>query len=387
MADRRICFITGARSEYDILFPVIRACQETPGLSPFVIAGAGHLSRLHGHTIDLIEADGVTIAATIESLLASDSWNGRALSFGSFFEGLCRALPQHKADLLVVAGDREEALAGALAGNFLRTPVAHLFGGDRCIASDVDEVFRPAISKLAHLHFAATEAHRDRLIKMGESADHVWNVGATSLDRLADEPLLNLAALESHLGTPLTSPYFLVIHHPSPAFNADATAAEMEAVLDGVLAAGYPVFCSYPNFDPGNIAMREVIERARVRHQNLHIFSTLPRAIFVNLFRHCAAIVGNSSAILIEAPFLKVPGILVGPRQDLRDRGGNIIPVGFDAVAIAAACRHAADNADFRARVKADPSPYGDGASARRIAELLAHVPVGPELLIKTMTY
>jgi UDP-hydrolysing UDP-N-acetyl-D-glucosamine 2-epimerase len=386
MPKRRAIFITGARSEYDILYPVARACQQRHDIEPLIVAGAGHLSPQHGD-LDLLRADGIEIAATIDSLNKSDTWADRARAFGNFYQGLCTVLAERCPDYLVVAGDREEALAGALAGVFLQIPVAHLFGGDRCIASDIDEVFRPAISKLSHLHFTATKAHRERLIRMGERTDRVWAVGATSLDRLADEPLLDRDQLGMQLGADLSGPFFLLIQHPSPTLNIVETGREMTTVLEALLAYGHPVFCSYPNFDPGNVAMRDAIDAAAKSHENLHIFRTLPRQLFVNLFRHCSAIVGNSSSIVIEAGFLKIAGILVGPRQDMRETGSNVIRVRIDEMEIRDACRTTLENDAFRRNVQGCQSLYGDGRSAPRVAALLAEVALDRELLTKTISY
>jgi GDP/UDP-N,N'-diacetylbacillosamine 2-epimerase (hydrolysing) len=386
MSARRLIFVTGTRAEYEIMAPVIRASMAA-GLDSAVIAGAGHRSPLHGDGLALIRADGVAIAAEIDSLLPSDSWESRAQSFSRFFDGVCRALAGARPDLLVVAGDREEALAGALAGNFLQIPVAHLFGGDRCLASDVDEVFRPAISKLAHLHLTATDGHRERLLRMGERPDCVWTIGATSLDRLADEPVMTRDALAEDLGDDVRLPYFVLLQHPAPMVNDVDTAAEMATVLQGVLAPGHAVFCGYPNFDPGNAAMRRVLDVAAVRTPSLHVFSTLPRRQFVNLLRHCVAFVGNSSSIVIETGFLHIAGILVGRRQELREAGANVLRVPIDAASIAAACRKAHDDPDFRAVVARCSSPYGDGKSAARAAAILAEVKLGRDLLMKTVTY
>lgn len=386
MPTRRVSFITGARSEYDILYPVARACQHRPDIEPSIIAGAGHLSPQHGD-LALLSADGIEIAATIDSLDKSDTWADRARAFGNFYQGLHAALAERRPDILVVAGDREEALAGALAGVFLQIPVAHLFGGDRCIASDIDEVFRPAISKLSHLHFTATEGHRERLIRMGERPDRVWAVGATGLDRLADEPLLDRDQLGMQLGADLSGPFFLLIQHPSPTLNIVETGREMTTVLEALLAHGYPVFCGYPNFDPGNASMREAIDAAAKSHKNLHVYRTLPRHLFVNLFRHCSAIVGNSSSIVIEAGFLKVAGILVGPRQDLRETGSNVIRVGIDETEIRNACRTVLEDDAFRRDVQNCPSLYGDGRSASRVATLLAEIALDRNLLTKTISY
>ena len=351
MAKRRAAFITGARSEYDILYPVARACMRRDDIKPCIVAGAGHLSPQHGD-LDLVRADGIEIASAINSLEAGDGWVDRARAFGRFYQGVCDVLALRRPDLVVVAGDREEALAGALAGVFLQIPVAHLFGGDRCIASDIDEVFRPAISKLSHLHFTATEGHRERLIRMGERPDRVWAVGATGLDRLSDEPLLNRKELARQLGADLSGPFFLLIQHPTPTLGLAESGREMTTVLEAVLSFGYPVFCSYPNFDPGNAPMRAAIDAEAERRKSLHVFRTLPRHLFVNLFRHCSAIIGNSSSIVIEAGFLKVPGILIGRRQDLRETGANVIRVPIEAARIRDACRSALEDESFRRQVR-----------------------------------
>lgn len=386
MSPRRIDALTGARSEYDLLYPVLRALGAHPGVRAGVIAAAAHLSPFHGLGVRQIERDGFPIVGRIESLLSSESWPGRALSFAQLVEGLTRLLAPDPPAVLVVAGDREEALAGALVGNFLGVPVAHLYGGDRCLASDVDEVFRPAISKLSHLHFTATDEHRDRLLRMGEVPEHVWTVGAPGLDRLRDEPDAGDDALAARFGVDVRRPFFLVIHHPSPLLGSD-TSAEMAEVLRGVLALGHPVFCSYPNFDPGNVAMRAAIDAARADNPGLIVYHNLPRAEFVSLYRRCAAVVGNSSSIVIESGFLKVAGVLVGRRQELRQTGDNVLRVPAAAAAITGACRRALDDGAFRELVRNAPCLYGDGRTGPRIAEVLARIELPRELLLKTIAY
>src|SRR5262249_28334368 len=142
--NRRIFFLTAARSEYDILVPVIRAVAGTPGLSASVIPSAAHLSPFHGSGIEQIRADGFPIAGCVESLLSAESWTARSLSFAGLVEGLTRLLAADRPDILFICGDREEVLAGAIVASFLGIHIAHLGGGDRSIASDIDEVLRQA---------------------------------------------------------------------------------------------------------------------------------------------------------------------------------------------------------------------------------------------------
>lgn len=385
---RKIYFISGARSEFDILAPVISYCG-TYGVDAQVILCAAHLSPFHGMGIDQVREQGYSIAGAIESLLCSESVSGRSLSFSTLLDGLTRFLSVNRPDVICVAGDREEALAGALVGTFLGIHVAHLFGGDRCIAADIDEVFRPAISKLAHFHLTATDSHRNRLVRMGEYPENVWTVGGTGLDGLiglndvADEELSNRFSVD------ISQPFFLVIHHPTPTFGVEGTECEMLSVLKGVLATGVRIFCSYPNFDPGNMGIRRAIDAVTEANPNQMVrYHNLPREVFAALYRRATGIVGNSSSIIIEAGFLKKPGILCGPRQDLRECGPHIIRVASeDTAAITAACRRAMEDTDFLETIAHSDSLYGDGHAGERVAHILSTIPLTEEVLRKTNAY
>ncbi len=384
---RRIFFLTGARSEYDLLSPVVREVNKTPGLSAELIVGSAQLSPFHGMNIENIKRDGFQIAGKVESLLCSESWEGRALSYSNLFEGITRLIAFNRPDVMFVAGDREEALAGALAACFQGIPVAHLHGGDRTAVAELDDVLRHVISKTAHLHFTATESHRQRLIRMGEFPDKIWVTGGTGLDRLSEEAGVPDEVLNKEFGVDVQKPFFLLIHHPVPLINPEEGGNEMTAVLDGVLSLGHPVFCSYPNFDPGNLAIRQAIDDMKAKNDRLIVFHTLPRDRFVSLYRRCTAIVGNSSSIVIEASFLHKPGVLIGPRQNLREVGPNVLQIEPTVAEVKAACQRCLDDAEFLKLVGEAPSIYGDGHASRRIAKVLAEVELSPKLLLKTITY
>lgn len=379
---RRIHLLTGTRAEYDLLQPVAAALR-AHSVDVKLIPAAAH----HGDALAQIAADGIPVAPAIVSLLRGDSWEARGLSFAMLCEGLTRQFAAERPDVLVVAGDREEALAGAIAGNFHGVVVAHLFGGDRCLASDVDEVFRPAISKLSHLHFTATEGHRARLIRMGEEPAVVFAVGATGLDRLVAEPALPDDAIERAVGIDPARPYFLLLHHPSPLLGEDTGAREVEQIVSGLAALGHPILCGRPNTDPGSALLSAALERARVRHPELRLVPNLPRTLFANLYRRCTAIVGNSSSIVIESSVLRVTGILVGRRQELRETGANVLSVPADALAVREAATRALSDPAWRAALAGCGSPYGDGRSGARVAAVLSRVELAPGLRMKTLSY
>jgi GDP/UDP-N,N'-diacetylbacillosamine 2-epimerase (hydrolysing) len=383
---RRVFFLTAARSEYDILYPVISEALRI-GLDAQVIVTGAHLSPFHGMGVRQIQSDGFKIAGEITTLFASESWEGRSLSFASLCEGLTRLLSQNKPNILCIAGDREEALAGAIVANFLGIHVVHLFGGDRCIASDIDEVLRPAISKMAHFHFTATEGHRERLIRMGEIPEQIWSTGGTGIDRLRTAEDIVDDELNQKFSIDVRSPFFLLIQHPSSLESTEGRKKEIENILTGMLSLGHPVFCSYPNFDPGNVEIRTAIDEARIAYSNLIVHHNLPRKYFVSLYRRCTAIVGNSSSIVIESGFLKVPGILVGNRQDLREIGPNVIRIGSTQAEIRNACKRAITDEVFLSEVSNCPSIYGDGYASARIASIIANAPLDKSLLHKTIPY
>jgi UDP-hydrolysing UDP-N-acetyl-D-glucosamine 2-epimerase len=383
---RRVFFLTAARSEYDILYPVIEAVTQV-GLRAEVVVSGAHLSPFHGSGVHQIRADGFPIAAELPTLLASETWEGRSLSFAHLTEALTHLFASNKPDLLCVAGDREEALAGAIVANFLGIHFAHLFGGDRCVASDVDEIIRPAISKMAHFHFTATEGHRERLIRMGESPEQIWATGGTGLDRLRTTPDIGDDFLNRKFGIDVSKPFFLLIQHPSSLQGPESRKEEMTGILNGILSLGHPVFCSYPNFDPGNMAIRSAIDEAKARYDNLIVHHNLPRDHFVALYRRCAAIVGNSSSIVIESGFMRVPGILVGDRQNLREIGPNVIRVGSGEEEVRSACLRALEDQAFLSGVRTCQSIYGDGYAASRIARIMSDISLDRALLHKTITY
>jgi len=384
---RRIYFLSAARSDYDLMSPVLLELRKSSAVDVGVIACSAQLSPFHGSAVRQIEEDCVPIVGRIETLYSSESWAGRSLSFASVVEGLTRFLQQDKPDILFVTGDREEHLAGAIVANFFGLHVAHLHGGDRGVASEMDELCRPAISKMSHYHFTATEKHRERLIRMGELADNVWTCGGPGLDRLLHTPDAPLATLEEKLGFRTDQPFLLVIQHSSPLFSKGKEEQEMRTLLQATLKLGIPVLCSYPNHDPGNVGIRCAIDAVRAEDPLLHVYHNLPRQEFVTVYRRCAAIVGNSSSLVLESTFLKIPAILVGPRQDERECSTNVVRIGFDSEQIEQACRRAVFDSAYRAEAAAAPSLYGDGHAAPRIAKLLATIDLDPKLLLKTMPY
>jgi GDP/UDP-N,N'-diacetylbacillosamine 2-epimerase (hydrolysing) len=386
VSKRRVLAVTGIRSEYDILFSVFEAIRAHPSLALELIVTGAHLSPEYGETVRQIRKDGFRIAEEIESLISGDHDSSRVKGLAIQLQGLVQAVARIRPDLLLVLGDREEAMSTALVGNYLNIPVAHIAGGDRAIGNADDQV-RHAVTKLAHLHFATNAESARRIRRLGEQRFRVFDVGNPGLDRLRTTPKLSAPQLSRRLGFSLgeREPFLLLIQHPLST-EIDRAGEQMRITLDAVERLGLKTVLTFPNSDPGSQDMIRAIE-ARRDLGILHAVTTAPRLEFINLMRRASCLIGNSSAGLLEAPLIKLPVVNIGNRQKGRLHAGNVQFVPHDVAAIVRGVRRAVYDTGYRAKVRGCRNPYGDGRSSGRIARVLATVPLNDRLRIKDITY
>lgn len=368
---RRIAVFTGTRAEYGLLYWLLKDLQSHPDLELQLIVGAMHLSPEFGDTWRQIEQDGFRIDARVEMLLSSDSRVGMAKSLGLGTLGLADALDRLRPDLLVLLGDRFEALAAAQTAVVLGIPVAHLHGGE-ITEGACDDAFRHAITKMANLHFVATEIYRRRVIQMGEAPDSVFNVGALGLDHLCRTPRMSLADLSDSLGFALRAPFLIATYHPATQSEEDPA-----ATFDAMLAAldrfpEYQLILTYPNADSGGRALIPRLEE-RARHQPDRVLAipSLGFRRYLSALAHASAVVGNSSSGIIEVPAFGIPTVDIGSRQRGRTAAESVLHCETDKASITAALRHALAPA-FAAACRSVRNPYGQGNAAADIIRIIA---------------
>jgi len=370
---RTVAVVTGTRAEFGLLRPVMHSIQTSPRLRLKVIAGGAHLLA-PARTIREVEAE-FAIAATVPMQRAATGKEvtraADAASLGRGVEGFARTFSRIKPDWVVVLGDRIEAFAGASAASVGGIAVAHIHGGDRA-EGIADEAMRHAITKLSHLHLAATKQSAERIVRMGEQPELVHVVGSPAIDGLRDiKPMDDVAAAE------FGDPRVVMLLHPSGLSVAEEK--KLASAAAGV-AGSYATLWLAPNHDPG----REIIEAVRAgasgrgASAQWETLDHLPRAEFIALLKRLAAVrgvlVGNSSAGLIEAAALGVRVVNIGPRQDGRERTGNVADIKLKSLDMLAA-------AVMRARSASRLQPsktYGDGRAGERIAKLLARTSLDP---------
>jgi UDP-hydrolysing UDP-N-acetyl-D-glucosamine 2-epimerase len=382
MRKRRICVVTGTRAEYGLLYWLLREIQEDDALELQLAVTGMHLSPEFGLTVRAIEADDFAIDEQVEMLLSSDSPVGIAKSIGLGVIGFADAFARLHPDIVVVLGDRFEILAAVQAALVARVPIAHLHGGETTEGA-IDEAIRHCITKMAHLHFVAAEPYRRRVIQLGEEPARVWNVGAPGLEHVRRTPLLDRVALEESINFELGTPTFLVTYHPATlADRAPADeAGELLRALDRYPSAR--VLFTKTNADTGGRAVNEMIDSYVAAHPDrTRAYTSLGQQRYLSALSQADVVIGNSSSGVIEAPALGVPTVNIGPRQQGRLRATSVIDCAGEADGIAKAIERAL-SPEFRASIQAMELPYGEGHTARQVADVLREAGLGDRLLMK----
>ena len=368
---RRICVVTGTRAEYGLLYWLMRGIGEEPDLQLQVVVTAMHLEPAFGHTVDLIRADGFTVDAEVPMQLSSDHAVDIARSTGIGLAGLADAFERLRPDIIVLLGDRFETLAAAAAAALMRIPIAHIHGGELSEGA-VDDALRHAVTKLAHLHFVATDEFRRRVIQLGEAPERVFLVGAPGLDNFVRMELPDRGTVARHIGIDSERPFFLITYHPAT-LGDTAPVSGVEELLSAL--AHFPeasLVFTRANADSGGRAINERLDRFVREHAGRAVLvSSLGQAFYLAALREADVVIGNSSSGIIEAPAANVPTVNVGTRQKGRPRAASIIDCDERRDAIAAAIRRARDPATQSAMLRGNP-PYGRprNAASAMLAEL-----------------
>ena len=371
---KKIVGITGCRSEYDILYPVLKRLQKGKKFDVSVIVTGAHLSERFGYTIKEIEQDGFIIADRIYSLIDSDKEIGKIKSSSIVMLGLSDSLNRIKPDFTMVVGDREEAIISGVVCTYLGIPLIHLCGGDRTSPEegDVDEPIRHATTRLASLHFTMNEAHKKRILRMGEQPWRVFNVGDPGLDRFKEVETMSKKEVLNYFGFPseaIKRPLIFVIQHVISGEVYDA-AKQIKCTLDAVTPLNANCIINYPNSDMGSREIVNVIDRYRSL-SNVRITRNIPRKEFVNLLRNIDLLAGNSSMALLEGAFLKIPAINVGNRNKNRMNSGNVIFTDYDTGKIGKIAKKILFDKVFSKKLRNCKSAYGNGKSAEKIVGFL----------------
>ncbi|KGP75868.1 hypothetical protein JT05_08070 [Desulfosporosinus sp. Tol-M] len=365
----RICVITTTRAEFGLLSSVIKRIQEDPECKLQLIATGTHLEEEFGMTYKEIELDGIEIARKIAIYQGSEE--GQVLQTMSLaVSQIGKALMELHPQIVVLLGDRYELLPIASACVVLRIPIAHISGGEISEGA-YDEYIRHAVSKLSYIHFTSTEAYRRRVIQLGEAPERVYNVGDLGVENIQNLTRLTKEQLENELGISIGDKMLQVTFH--------ATTLEDDSVhqFEQLLAAleerpEFQVVFTRPNADSGSSALNRMIDEFVERNaKRSYVFASLGYTRFLSLVSYCAAMAGNSSSGIVEAPSLKVGTIDIGNRQKGRICAESVIHCQPEKGEIIAAL-DAACSVDYKEKLQRIKNPYeSKGTSAKILKQIM----------------
>ncbi|MFN3908566.1 MAG: UDP-N-acetylglucosamine 2-epimerase [Flavobacterium sp.] len=386
MYPRKIAVVITARPSYSRVKTLLKAIQQHPDLQLQLIVAASALLERYGSAVNYIIKDGFEIAAKVFNVLEGENLTAAAKTTGIGILELSTVFDNLKPDIVVTVADRFETMATAIAATYMNIPLAHIQGGE--VTGNIDEKVRHAITKLADYHFVASETAKERVIKLGESPDFVFNTGCPSID-LAKEVkeksgqlLFNPYEKYGGVGaTPdLKNGYVVVMQHPVTNEYQNSR-KHIEATLQAIDMLGLPTLWFWPNVDAGADGTSTGIRAFRERNQpkHIHFFKNMEGTDFLQLLMHAKCLVGNSSVGIRECTYLGVPVVNIGSRQHQRERGENVIDVDYDSHAIISAINHQINQQSLKSSLI-----YGNGNSGATIANLLAELPL---MFHKTITY
>ncbi len=372
---RKICVIISSRAHYGRLKPLLKAIGSHPGLELQLVVGASALLERVGNPLKIIENDGFRVMAKVYTVVEGENPSTMAKSTGLGLLELPTIFENLKPDIVLTHADRFETLANAIAATYMNIPLAHTQGGE--VTGSIDESVRHAITKLAHLHFPATKLSGERITRMGEDPKSVFVVGDPAMDLIADM----LAAdgmkaddgiLDKYGGVggriDLSKPYLIMLQHPVTTEYLDSL-SQINETLSALYELRIPVIALWPNIDAGADLVSKGIRAFREtrKPEFMHFYKNFSPEDYLRLLYNCKCLVGNSSSGIREASFLGVPAVNIGSRQQGRERGANVVDVGYGREAIKDAVGRQVEHGRYP-----QDHLYGDGKSAGRIADILS---------------
>jgi GDP/UDP-N,N'-diacetylbacillosamine 2-epimerase (hydrolysing) len=345
-----------------------------------VVTGA-HLSPEFGSTIDRIREDGFKVDRSFDLELFGDKVLDITHSLSLALEGFAASFQTLRPDLIVILGDRFEILGAATAALIANIPVAHLHGGELSEGA-IDDAIRHAVTKLSHLHFAAAEPYRDRIIQLGEQPGRVFMVGGMGIDNINKINLLSLPELEKAIGISFNEHNLLITYHPETLDpgKAGEQVSELLSALDKLPRTN--LIFTMPNADTGHrIIIQKIQSFVLTRADHSILIPSMGQLNYLSTMKYVDAVVGNSSSGIIEAPSFRIGTVNIGKRQDGRIRAASVIDCDTSEESISAAFEKLY-SPSFREMLPTVENPYGTGGAAEKILSVLKEVDFN-DLIIK----
>lgn len=364
----KILTLVERRADYSRMRPILKELYKDPFFDVFLVVTGICLLDLHGSDIDYIQEDGFSIDAKLPMFEPGvrNTNTSMVKALAKVLNSITDEIEKFQPDLVLTGFDIGANLATTIAAAHMNIPVAHIQGGE--VTGSIDESIRHAMSKFAHIHFPATEDARNRLIRLGENPDYVFNVGCPSIDTIVQTPEIDKSILEKKFNIDFDKPTILLIQHPVTTESSESKSQVLKTI-EVIKQMNIQALVALPNNDAGS---SEIIDA--IKESGLSWYPSLSTIEFVNVYRNIDAIVGNSSSGIHESSTFGIPAVNIGTRQQDRERAGNVIDVGYNQDEIRKGIEKALFDEEFKMRVKNIKNPYGEGESSQRIVKILKEI-------------
>jgi len=336
MDKKKLVFLTGTRADFGKLKSLITEVDNSDSFDCYVFITGMHTLSKYGDTYVEVERAGYK---KIYKFINQRDFDDMDTILSNTIIGFANYVKETKPDMIIVHGDRIEALAGALVGSLNNIRVLHIEGGE--ISGTIDELIRHAITKLSHVHFVSNEEAKKRLVSMGEKESNIFVIGSFDLDAMSDENMPPLEKTKKHYDIDFDK-YALFIYHPVTTINRDKQKGNIDEVISAVTESGRNYLVVYPNNDPGSDIIMDGIMSLK-GNKHFRLFTSLRYEYFLTLLKNSEFIIGNSSSGIKEASIFGIPTIDIGSRQKNRSKNENIINVPNDKGEILKAISKAGD--------------------------------------------
>jgi len=383
---KRIGIMTGTRAEYGLLKSLMQEINKDNDLELYLIVSGMHLSPEFGMTYQEIEEDGFEINAKVEMLLSSDSPAGISKSIGLGVIGFADEFQRADLDMLILLGDRYEALSAAICALVMRIPIAHLHGGELTEGA-IDEGIRHSITKMSYLHFTSTEQYRNRVIQLGENPERVFYVGALGVENIKKINLMTKEELERSIHFEIDENTVIVTYHPVTLENN--TVEEQFLNLLEVLDRNPKIRMIFTkaNADTNGRIVNELIDKyAAQNSERACAFMSLGQKRYLSALKYCRIVIGNSSSGIIEAPSFGKPIINIGDRQKGRICADSVINCGYTQQEIQQAMETALTE-EFENKARNCRNPYEKENTAANIISVIKDYLLNDKIKLKKGFY
>jgi len=365
---RKICVVIANRAEYSRLKSVLKEITNNTSLELILIVTSSLLLEEYGKTIDSIKNDGFHVDAVARTVVSGGDLPAMVKSVGL----CCLELPTlyefFKPDIIIVGFDRFDSFGAAIAASLMNIPLAHIQGGE--LTGTIDENLRHAMTKLSHIHFPATQKSAERIIRMGENPERVFNVGCPSVDIIKSVVIGSKKELCNKYNLNPDQPFIIWIQHPVTT-EFEFTHSQVIESLEAILELDIQTIGIYPNIDAGSKDIINEIEKIKANKKNkkIQFYHHIPFEDFIILLAHSDCIVGNSSSGIRESCYFGIPSVNIGTRQNRRECGSNVITIGNNKEEIRNTISKCLDHGRYKPEYI-----YGTGKAAEKIVKVLDEI-------------